>query len=287
MRNRISSYNKKKTSSAACSTISSKTTSTTGNTTSGMVSSIVNVAVLLVLVFFVFLTACSWKIGDGYCQNKPVEVQEFIMGTIITQQVYGKDASIAIKEATDRLKEIESKMTVNSPNSELNVLNKMAGKGTVSLSLDTIYVLKKAKEFSQLTHGAFDPTLGPIIKAWGISTDKQRVPGQQEIKDLLSKVNYEDLIINGNISSENINEKKMDVESNKTVELKEKVELKKVGQSIDLGGIAKGYAGDEAIKIYKKHGIESAYINLGGNVVVLGKKPNGKPWKIGIQNQGI
>lgn len=78
--------------------------------------------------------------------------------------------------------------------------------------------------------------------------------------------------------------KKMDVESNKTVELKEKVELKKVGQSIDLGGIAKGYAGDEAIKIYKKHGIESAYINLGGNVVVLGKKPNGKPWKIGIQN---
>ena len=53
---------------------------------------------------------------------------------------------------------------------------------------------------------------------------------------------------------------------------------------MDLGGIAKGYAGDEAIKIYKKYGIKSAYINLGGNVVVLGTKPDGKPWRIGVQN---
>ncbi len=214
--------------------------------------------ILLLPIFFASLVACSPIIWDD-----PVETEEFIMGTTITQRVYGSNAEIATREVIDRLKTIENKMTVKLPDSELNLLNKMAGKGTVSLSRDTIYVLKKAKEFSQLSHGAFDATLGPIINTWGISTGKQRIPDDQEIRDLLLKVNYKDLIIDEN---------------------KLEVKLERTGQSVDLGGIAKGYAGDEAIGIYKKHGIESAYINLGGNVVVLGNRSDGKPWKIGIQN---
>jgi len=209
------------------------------------------------------LTACSVKIWDYPYKDEPVELQEFIMGTIATQKVYGSNAGIAVKEVADRLKTIESKMAVNLPDSEVNTLNEMAGKGFVSLSPDTIFVLKKAKDFSRLSQGAFDPTVGSLVKAWGISTDMQRVPGRQEIKDLLLKVNYRELIID---------------------EEKLEAKLERTGQSVDLGGIAKGYAGDEAIKIYKKYGIESAYINLGGNVVVLGNKPGGKPWKIGIQN---
>ncbi|HHY23233.1 MAG TPA: FAD:protein FMN transferase [Clostridiaceae bacterium] len=218
----------------------------------------VNMVILLLPIFFVSLAACTWTIWDD-----PVETEEFIMGTTITQRVYGSNAEIAVREVIDRLKTIENKMTVKLPDSELNLLNKMAGKGSVSLSQDTINVLKKAKEFSQLSHGAFDVTLGPVINAWGISTDKQRIPDDQEIRDLLLKVNYNDLIID---------------------EKKQEAELEREGQSVDLGGIAKGYAGDEATEIYKKHGIESAYINLGGNVVVLGNRPDGKPWKIGIQN---
>ncbi|NSW90832.1 MAG: FAD:protein FMN transferase [Firmicutes bacterium] len=231
--------------------------------------------ILLLPLILTPLTSCAGKNKKNSDEDGLVEWQEFLMGTIITQKVYANNgdnegnannssnASNAVKEVAERLKDIERKMTVNSPDSEVNALNKMAGKGAVSLSQDTIYVLSKAKEYSQLSSGAFDPTVGPLIKAWGISTDKQRVPEEKEIKDLLLLVNYKDLFID----EENL-----------------KAKLGRTGQSIDLGGIAKGYAGDEAIKIYKKHGIKSAYINLGGNVVTLGKKPDGTPWKIGIQH---
>ena len=84
-----------------------------------------------------------------------------------------------------------------------------------------------------------------------------------EIKDMLFLVNCDDLLIDGKNST---------------------AMLAKAGQAVDLGGIAKGYAGDEAVKIYRQYGVKSAYVNLGGNVVTLGAKPDGTPWRIGIQN---
>lgn len=203
-----------------------------------------------------FTQGCSYR-------NRPVETEDFSMGTLVTQRVFGKNARAAAEEVTNRLKDIEKKMTINTQDSELSLFNRKAGKGAISLSQDIIYVLGKSREISLLSNGAFDITLGPITGAWGIATTNQRIPKDEELKNLLEKVDYRDLVI---------------YESNQIGE------LKKEGQSVDLGGIAKGYAGDEAVKIYKKHGIKSAYINLGGNVVVFGSKPDGAPWRIGIQN---
>ena len=213
-------------------------------------------AIVYVILLFL-LSACTAK------STPPVEVQDFMMGTVITQKVYGENAEKAVEEVSARMKDIEARMTVNAPGGEINRLNEAAGKERVKLGSDTMYVLDKALKFSELSMGAFDVTIGPLVKAWGIFTDSPRVPDKAEIDRLKGLIDYSKI----NIDKSSLAAK-----------------LEQTGQGVDLGGIAKGYAGDEAISIYRKHGIKSAYVNLGGNVVVLGKKPDGKPWKIGIQN---
>ncbi|MCX7749527.1 MAG: FAD:protein FMN transferase [Clostridia bacterium] len=213
------------------------------------------------VIFFtavlMLLTACSNS------QPVPVEKQGFYMGTFISEKVYGENAEKAAGEVMDKMKQIESSMTINAPGGEVNNLNMQSGNQKVNLSEETLYVLGKAKHFSTLSEGAFNVTVGPLVKAWGIFTQNPRVPEKGEISRLLSLVDDKDLTIN---------------------EQEHWAKLSKKGQVVDLGGIAKGYAGDAAINIYKKYNIKSAYINLGGNVVVLGSKPDGTPWKVGIQN---
>lgn len=209
---------------------------------------------------FVF-ASCSFSPFN--LNNKPAESEAFMMGTVITQRVYGHDAEAAMEEVSGRIKAIESLMTINAPGGDINRLNEAAGKNAVALSPETINILAAAKKYAKISGGAFDVTIGPLVKAWGVFTDHPRIPPPEEIERLKRLIDYNRL----EIDTENLTAR-LDVP----------------GQIVDLGGIAKGYAGDEAIKIYKKHGIKSAYVNLGGNVVVLGAKPDGKPWRIGIQN---
>ncbi|MDF2524376.1 MAG: thiamine biosynthesis protein ApbE, partial [Clostridiales bacterium] len=217
---------------------------------------------VLIFTFFYLMvsTSCSAKSIEP---TEPTELQEFHMGTIITERVYGKNAKEAAAEVMVKIQELENLMTINTAGGDANKLNEAAGKDKVKLDPETIYVLETAKKYSELSQGAFDVTVGPLVKAWGIQTENQRVPPKEEINNLMKLVGYKDLTINSS-------------------ELTAK--LARQNQIVDLGGIAKGYAGDAAIKIYKDKGIKSAFVNLGGNVVVLGNKPDGTPWKIGVQN---
>ncbi len=213
---------------------------------------------LILAITAIMITSCSAK--DN---SVPVEEQGFFMGTVITEKVYGSNAETAAKKVMDRIQQLEKIMTINSPNSEIVLLNSSAGIDKVNLSPESIFVLNRAKYFSQLSNGAFDVTVGPLVKSWAIGTTDAKVPDKAEIEQLLKLVDYKSITID---------------EKSNTAQL-----LKK-GQIVDLGGIAKGYAGDEAVKIYKEHGIKSAFINIGGNVVVLGSKPDKTPWKVGIQD---
>ncbi|NLD48213.1 MAG: FAD:protein FMN transferase, partial [Clostridiaceae bacterium] len=167
------------------------------------------------------------------------------------------------RSVIERINQIEARMTINQEGGEINRLNASAGKEFVPLSEDTLFVLNKAKEYAQLSGGSFDMTVGPITKAWGIFTDSPKVPTRDEIQRLLNLVDYRDLEVIADQSE---------------------ARLKDSGQIVDLGAIAKGYAADEAIKIYKDNGVKSAFISLGGNVATLGGKPDGTPWKVGIRN---
>lgn len=195
--------------------------------------------------------------------NNFYEIESFCMGTIITQRVYGENAEIAAIKVEDEIKRLESLMSFFLESSEVTKLNNAAGKNEVELGCEVLYVLNRAKYFSELCGGTFDITIGPVAKLWGVFTDHAKIPSPKEINDALSFTGYKDISINNGLGT---------------------AKLEKSGESVDLGAIAKGYAADRAIEIYKQHGIESAFINLGGNVMVLGNKPDGTPWKIGIQN---
>jgi|LSQX01.2.fsa_nt_gb thiamine biosynthesis lipoprotein len=211
---------------------------------------------LIYVLFFIF-SACST------IETVPVETEKFAMGTFIIQRIYSDDAENISNKVIERIKKIEEDMTINKQGGEINSLNGSAGKGYVNLSQDTLYVLAEALRISEASNGAFDVTVGPLVKAWGVSDKNPIVPLDNDIKNLLNLVNYKDLQINMNES---------------------KAKLNKEGQIVDVGGIAKGYATDEALDIYRENGVKSALISLGGNVAALGCKPDGSYWRIGIRN---
>ncbi len=210
------------------------------------------------------LSLVSFSAGCSKSSVQPVKSEDFALGTIIDQEVYGANAQKAADEVSARIKELDALWTINSPGGDINKLNNNAGRGYVELKPETISILKEAGKISDLSGGAaFDITVAPLVKAWGIGTENPRVPADVLVKKLVSLVNYKDVRVDESTNS---------------------ASLQKEGQMVDLGGIAKGYIGDMAIAIYKKHGVTSAFANLGGNVVTLGKKPDGTLWKIGIQN---
>lgn len=191
------------------------------------------------------------------------ETEFFAMGTVINQKIYGKNSELACIQVENEIKRIENIMSFFLEDSDINKLNENAGKSKIKLEEETIYVINKAKQLSKLSSGAFDITTGPLVKLWGIFTNHAKVPNKKEIDEAQKLIRYEDIII--------------DVKSNLAM-------LRRKGQMVDLGAIAKGYAADKAIEIYKKNGIKSAFINIGGNVMVLGKKNYEDLWTIGIQN---
>lgn len=217
-------------------------------------------SIVVTLITIGLLTACN---GKPVQQEEPAKFEstDFAMGTVITQRVYGTEGQSAIDEANTKMNSLEALLTFNAPGGDINKLNENAGKHSVQLDPETLLILNKSQEVSELSGGAFDVTIGPVVKSWGIGSERERIPPESELQRLLPLVNYKNLIIEGSTAF-----------------------LKEAGQMVDLGGIAKGYAGDAAVEIYKKYGIDSAFINLGGNVVTVGSKPDGSPWTVGIRN---
>lgn len=216
--------------------------------------------VAVALITMGLLTACNGKPVQQE-EVKKFESTDIAMGTVISQRVFGENGQAAIDAALEKIKSLEALLTFNAPGGDVNKLNDYAGKQSVELQPETLLVLKESQEVAELSGGAFDVTVGPIVKSWGIGTDNARIPSETELKELLPLVNYKNLLIEGNTAY-----------------------LKQAGQMVDLGGIAKGYAGDAAIEVYKQQGITSAFINLGGNVVTLGTKPDGSSWTVGVRN---
>ncbi|HWQ76746.1 MAG TPA: FAD:protein FMN transferase, partial [Syntrophomonas sp.] len=213
------------------------------------------IAAIILLTVGISIAGCSSN------RNKPHAANSFAMGTVISQKVYGDQGEEAIAAVEEKIKSMEEMLTFNAPEGDVYQLNKNAGQQQVQLHSETIAIMKKAQEIAVLSNGAFDITIGPLVKTWGIGTKDEHIPAADVLQQLLSLVNYQDLDIGSTAAG-----------------------LKRAGQMVDLGGIAKGYAGDVAIQIYKQFGIKSAFINIGGNVAALGSKPDGSPWTVGIRN---
>lgn len=214
------------------------------------------------------LTVCLTAAGllSGCAQMRSSNETALILGTVINVRLYGKTSQEkldnAAKAALDRARELEQIFSATSDTSELSYVNQNAANGPVEVSPELYTVLERSLYFAELTGGAFDPTLGKLINLWGIGTDHARVPNISEITPLAEQKNYENVILD---------------------EARQTVMFTTEGFSLDLGGIAKGYAADEMKKLLvEDYGITSAVLNLGGNIITIGQRYDGQPWTLGI-----
>lgn len=181
------------------------------------------------------------------------------MNTYITLTAYGKDVDDSLDSAENFIRELESLWSVTDADSEIYQLNNSNGI-PLAVSEPTAALIDFALEIAEKTNGALEPTIYPVLAAWGFTTDTYQVPAQEEIIRLLQEVDY----------------KRVQVE-NQTVILPE-------GMQLDMGAVAKGFASDQIAELLRNSGVESAIISLGGNIQVIGAKPDGFPWRIGIRN---
>jgi thiamine biosynthesis lipoprotein len=196
------------------------------------------------------------------CTRQETSRTEFVLGTFCSITLFEKGQNSICDEIFSRIREIDNLMSVNIPSSDVSRINAAAGIESVQVHEDTYKVIERAVYFAKLSGGEFDPTVGPLVSLWGISK-KPRVPTQEEIDNVLPLINWRNIELDAQLKS---------------------VYLTQNGMALDLGGIAKGYAADEAVKIIKEYGIESAKIDLGGNIFMIGERSDKKLWKVGIQN---
>lgn len=186
------------------------------------------------------------------------------MGTQVHQHVHGLDAASCCAAARDEIVRLEQLWSVFLPNSEISELARRAGSTALSVASDTAAILRLARELHDLTRGAFDVTAGPLIELWRAAARRGIEPTEKALGEALALVNAGDIEL---------------IEP-------QTVRLRRHGQRLDLGAIGKGYAADRCIELYRARGIRHAFIDLGGNVAVLGGKPDGTPWRVGLQTPG-
>ena len=195
----------------------------------------------------------------------------FAMTTVMSFRVYHPDGEAILDQAEEEIRRIESIFSTGDPESEISKLN-AAGEG--KLGGDAAQLLDRALTIYEMTDGAFDISIYPVMKAWGFTElydDENLVEKENTPVDIPDAAVLAEAISHVDASRIELNAQTGEVR------LPE-------GSEIDLGGIAKGYAAQRVIELFEEKGVSSAMLDLGGNVQVLGTKPNGRDWKVGIRD---
>lgn len=198
------------------------------------------------------LTGCS-----GAPAQEPETATFFAMDTAMDFTVYG-DAAL-LDEAETLIGSLEEQVSVTDEHSDIYAIDHT---GSGSLSGNAAELMAQALELCRRTGGALDISVYPIVRAWGFTTGSYQIPDEETIQSLLPLVDYTQIQYDA---------------ATGVVTLPE-------GMEIDLGSVAKGYAGQLAAQMLRNSGVESALLNLGGNVQTVGAKPDGSPWQIGIKD---
>jgi len=192
-----------------------------------------------------------------------IRTSHHAMGTVMSHKAYGRDAEQCLAAVCGEVEWLECLLSRFLPESDISRINLSAGIEPEKIRRESFEVLSKAVDYARWFPGCFDITIGPLAQLWRQAKESLCQPDDDNIQQMLKLVDFRDLTLD-------------------PWEMTAK--LKRFGQSIDLGGIGKGYTGDKIIEVYQEFGVTSAYSNLGGNVVTLGTKPDGTPWKVGIQH---
>ncbi len=186
------------------------------------------------------------------------------MGTTFRILLYARTPEIAEKAAHaafHRIKQLEDLFSDYKGESELMRLCRQAGQGPQTASPELLEVLRKSKQWSERSDGAFDVTVGPLITLWRRSRRTRELPKKEQIRAAQALMNFQNVHID---------------------EDKKTIALTKPLMKLDLGGIAKGYAADEAQKVLKEQGIASALVAAGGDICVSARPPGTEGWVITV-----
>lgn len=203
-----------------------------------------------------FCSGCS----STSTKNTPVSDTGFFFDTVVNITLYNTKDTSLIEECFSLMKKYEDLLSRTRENSDIWKINHSEGK-PVEVSEDTIFLLQTALHYAQLSDGAFDISIAPVTDLWDFKNEAETaVPDETRIKEALSHVNYKNITI-----------------TDRTVTLLDPK------AAIDLGGIAKGYIADRLKAFLVSQGITSGLIDLGGNLLTIGSKPDGSDWKMGVR----
>lgn len=194
--------------------------------------------------------------------REDVRQLRYHMGTLWTLEARGPAAAAAVEAASDEIGRLDRLLSTYRPDSELSKVNQKASHGWVAVGTETRSLVERALEVARKSEGAFDPTVGPVVKLWGFKHLDYRFPYEQEIRTAKSRVGYSDV----------------------EVDPARGIRFKRSGLELDLGAIAKGYAVDRAVSVLRARGMTSIRVDAGGNQHVWGPPLEGERWVLGIRH---
>lgn len=196
-------------------------------------------------------------------QAEPITASSFKLNTVVSLTIYDSDDESLLQEAFALCDKYESIFSRTKESSELYQLNHgaLSKDGNAwRLSPELAELTARGLEYGALSDGAFDIAIAPVSSLWDFTSEEKVIPGEAELQANLPLVNYQDVTLEGR-----------------------NLTFQKEGMGLDLGAIAKGYIADKMKEFLQSKGINSAIINLGGNVLCIGSKPDQTPFRIGIQ----
>lgn len=211
-------------------------------------------AILIICLAVSLLTACERKV-------EPISKSGFLLNTFVTVTIYDKDDPEILEESLNICRSYENIFSKTIEASEVYKINhRPEDEASVKVTPDMAALLSKGLYYSRISNGYFDITVEPLSSLWDFTAPNPVVPPSGKIQEAVKKVGYQNLKLEDDTLT-----------------------FLSPDTSIDLGAIAKGYIADRMKEYLIKQGVESAIINLGGNVLCIGNKPDGTPFKIGLQ----
>ena len=200
-------------------------------------------------------------------QSEPVVVKrvQMQMGTLVSVTAVARNEAVAHAAATAGFAEIrrlEELLSTWIAASELSRVNASAGIQPIHVSTETLTVVSRAIQAAEMTNGGFNIAIGPAVEAWSV-TESQRIPEESELNALRPLVDLQAVHVDMR---------------------KQTIYLDKAGMRIDVGGIGKGYAADQAVEALRKAGAIAGVVALSGDIKTFGRLPGGKKFPVGIQH---
>jgi thiamine biosynthesis lipoprotein len=215
----------------------------------------------------ILMTSLALLMLTGSCTQRKESVYRKtlpLMDTIVSITVVSDSrdkAEKAMETAFAKIDSFGNLINFYSDGSELSAVNRNAGVTKTRVSPETLAVIERAVFAAEKSDGAFDPSIGAVVRLWDFHNRKK--PADDELRRVLPLVNYRDIVINRDDAT---------------------VYLRKKGMMLDLGGIAKGYAADLAVESLRNSGIMAGLVSIAGDIRTFGSKPGNGTWTIGIKN---